>query len=296
MKKSAVILIAGLFSIAASAQDPVSEALPFLQLDYNPSSIAMGSTRVPSAALLPFSVEKLEGGVSYQSYMPEFNSTSFIGGGVAGRYEKLGLSVFFVNGTGEKVYVMEDFNPSKGYYQPSEMLLNVGLSYAFLDFLALGVNVKYTKESLWNFNDISGISADVFVGGELNAIDFAAGISSVGPKVKASSSSEEYNLPSALTLGAGYTLDVAEDHSLCVRGKVDSYFGGAIAAGLGAEYCYSESIFVRAGYHYGGDSVLPTFASAGLGLCFKGITVDASYIFSSEVLKGSFAVSAGVRF
>lgn len=293
MRKIALFLTAASLSFAAVAQNPVSEALPFLQLDYNPASIAMGSTRVPSAALLPFTVEKLAGGVSYQNYMPEISSTAFIGGGIAGRYDKLGLSVSFVNGTGEKIYVTDAAVDS---FRPGDMLLNVGLSYAFLDFMALGVNVKYAKESLWTFNETSGVAADVFVAGKLNDIDFAAGISSVGPKVKGSSSSEEYNLPSAITLGVGYTLALAEDHSLCARAKADSYFGGAIAAGFGAEYSYYKMVFVRAGYHYGGDSVLPTFASAGLGVNISGISLDASYIFASDVLGGSFALSAGYRF
>ena len=53
MKKISLTLLAGILCLAASAQEPVSEALPFMQMDFNPSSIAMGSTRIPSRRSSP---------------------------------------------------------------------------------------------------------------------------------------------------------------------------------------------------------------------------------------------------
>lgn len=282
----------GLISLAAAAQNPTSEALPFMQLDYNPSSIAMGSTQVSSAATLPFCEMKLAGGLSYQNYMPQISATKFIGAGLAGRLDKIGYSLSFVHGTGEKVYV-EDAGSK--YYEPTEMLVNAGLSYAFLDFLSVGVNVKYAKEQPWTNYSIDGIAADVFVAGKVEGIDFAAGVSSLGPKVK-SQSSDEFDLPTALTVGAGYRYEISDEHALAIRAKVDSYLSTGLAAGAGVEYCFSGMVSARAGYHYGGDSVLPTFASAGLGVNYSGFTLDAAYLFASDILGGTFALSAGYRF
>ena len=285
-----MILAACLIPAAAMAQGPVSDALPFTQLDYNPASIGMGGTVVPSAAVLPLKEVKLAGGLSYQNYMPDISATQYIGGGVAGCLDKLGYSFSFVRGTGE---IIED--GSVGSYTPKEMLVNAGVSYAVLDRLAVGVNVKYAQEQpMLNYSN-SAIAADVFVAGKFNGIDFAAGLSSVGQKVK-SQATGEYSLPSAIVASAGYAYELTEDNVVSARARVDSFFSGALAAGAGVEYCWSGMVCARAGYHYGGDSIIPSYASAGLGLRYSVITLDAAYLFASDVLGGGFAISAGVRF
>ena len=76
MRKIFIILAAGLLSLSAGAQ--TSEALPFIQMDFNPASIAMGSSKIPSAAVLPLSGIRLAGGVAYESYMPKLSSTKYI--------------------------------------------------------------------------------------------------------------------------------------------------------------------------------------------------------------------------
>ena len=287
-----MILAACLIPAAALAQGPVSEALPFTQLDYNPASIGMGGTVVPSAAVLPLKEVKLAGGLSYQNYMPGISATQYIGGGVAGCLDKLGYSFSFVHGSGEKIYIMDG---AVDNYTPTEMLVNAGVSYAILDQLAVGVNVKYAQEQpLLNYSN-SAIAADVFVAGKFSGLDFAAGVSSVGQKVK-SQDTGEYSLPSAIVASAGYAYELTEDNVVSARARVDSFFSGALAAGAGVEYCWSGMVCARAGYHYGGDSIIPTYASAGLGLRYSGFTLDAAYLFASDVLGGSFAISAGVRF
>ena len=286
-----MILAACLIPAAALAQGPVSEALPFTQLDYNPASIGMGGTMVSSSATLPLSGVKLAGGVSYQNYMPQISATAYIGGGVAGCLDKLGYSLSFVHGTGEKLYI-DDVATD---YNPTEMMVNAGVSYAILDQLAVGVNVKYAQEQPAQNYSNSAIAADVFVAGKFSGLDFAAGVSSVGQKVK-SQATGEYSLPSALIASAGYTYELTEDNVISARARVDSYFSGALAAGAGVEYCWSGMVCARAGYHHGGDSIIPTYASAGLGFRYSGFTLDAAYLFASDVLGGSFAISAGVRF
>lgn len=292
MNRISIILAVCLFPLAAAAQNPVSEALPFTQLDFSPASIGMGGTKVSSVATVPLSGIELAGGLSYQSYLPAISPTSYFGGGIAGTFEDLGYSLSFVRGTGEKVFVLDDI---VDHYDPAEMLVSAGLSYVFLDFLSLGVNVYYGKEQTMANHFNSAFAADVFVAGKLGGLDFAAGANALGQKVK-SENTGDFSLPSALTLAAGYAYELMEDHLLTARAKVDSYFSGALAAGAGVEYCWSGMLSARAGYHYGGDSIIPSYASAGLGLRYSGITLDAAYLFASDVLGGSFAISAGVRF
>ena len=284
MKKLYSMILALSLPLGMSAQ--TSEALPFMQLDFQPASLAMGSSHVHSAATLPLGASPLDAGVAFETYMPAISATNYISGGVAGLLDKIGLSLGFTRGSGEPV--------TGEQFTPSEVLINVGASYAVLDWLAAGVNVKFAKEQLLSNYSNSAFAADMFVAGKVSEFDFAAGLSSVGQKV-ASSSTGSFSLPSAATVGCGYVY--SEDIlSICARAKADYYFSGAVAAGFGAEFCYSGTALVRAGYHYGGDSIIPSFASAGLGVRFREFTLDAAYLFASDILANSFAISAGVRF
>lgn len=285
MKKLYILLASGLISLSAVAQ--TSEALPFIQLDYNPVSLSMGSTLIPSSAVLPLSGKQLAAGVVYQSYMPELSATKYIGGGVAGTIDKLGLSVAFTRGTGEMI--------ADEKFTPTELLLNAGVSYAVMDFLAVGANVKYGKEQLLANYANSAVAFDVFAAGKTGGFDFAAGVSAIGGKVQ-SEATGGFSLPAAVTLGAGYAAEFGDVHAIAAHARADRYFAGPIAAGFGLEYGYDGMVFARAGYHYGGDSIVPSFASAGLGLQLGEFTLDAAYLFASDILGGTFSVGVGVRF
>ena len=65
---------------------------------------------------------------------------------------------------------------------------------------------------------------------------------------------------------------------------------------MGVEYGFAEVAYARAGYHYGGETILPSFASAGLGLCLGHLELDAAYVFASDVLGNSFSLKIGVWF
>lgn len=285
MKKIYIILAGILICSGVSAQELVSEAMPFVQLDYNPVSVAMGSTRVASAALLPLSSYNLKAGATYQNYMPEIDGTQYMGVGVSGKKDGLGLSLAFVRGKGAEI--------SGEKFSPSEILVNIGAGYAFAENLSAGINVKYAREQILSNYTHGAVAADIFVAGKMDNVDFAGGLSSVGQNVS-SESTGQFRLPSAATFAAGYTL--GEDNMLVTRVKADFYFSKAVAFGIGAEYNFMEIASLRCGYHYGGESVIPNFASAGLGVHFGEFTLDASYLFASDVLKNSFAISAGVRF
>ena len=286
MKKFYTVLAACLITAAGWAQQPVSDAMPFIQLDYNPASLAMGSTLVPSSAVLPLS-PGFAAGVAYQSYMPAISGTEYISAGAAGSYEKLAGSLSFSRGTGEEI--------TGEKFTPTEVLISIGLGYALTDFLAIGANLKYAKEQLLSDYSNNAAAVDLFVAGKIEELDFAAGVSSLGQKV-ASRSTGDFSLPTTLPAACGYEYSLEDAHALRGRVKADYYLSGCFAAGLGVEYCYSGMVSARAGYHYGGDSIIPSFASAGIGLHVGQFTLDAAYLFASDVLGGSFSVSAGVRF
>ena len=139
MRKLYIILAAGLISLSAAAQ--TSEALPFIQMDFSTVSLGMGSTAIPSAAVLPLKETKVAGGVAYESYMPALSATKYISGGAAGALGKLGYSIAFTRGTGEPV--------TGEKFAPSEIMVNAGASYVVIDALAVGVNANTAKSNCW---------------------------------------------------------------------------------------------------------------------------------------------------
>ncbi len=98
-------------------------------------------------------------------------------------------------------------------------------------------------------------------------------------------------------LGVGYTR-AFDKHALSATAETDILFAGAVMAGAGIEYSFRDLLFVRGGYHYGAPhkAVVPSYGSAGLGVKFFGISLDAAYLFGSEILKNSFCVSLGYEF
>ena len=286
MRKISLILLSGILCMAASAQELVSEALPFMQIDFNPVSTSMGSSIVPSAAVLPLGSTRLAAGVAYENYMPDLGSTQYISGGVAGKAGRIGASLNFTRGTGEEI--------SAERFTPSEVLVNAGVSYAFNPMIAAGINVKYAKEQLLSDYSNHAVAADMFLSGKLENMELTAGVSSIGSRVQ-SKNTGNFNLPSAVTAGGAYLI-AAEDYTVLARARADYYFSGHLAAGAGAEFCYNNMFSFRAGYHYGGESIIPSFASIGAGLHIGEFTLDAAYIFASEALAGSFSICAGVRF
>ena len=68
-------------------------------------------------------------------------------------------------------------------------------------------------------------------------------------------------------------------------------------ASAGAEYSILDIVDIRAGYHYGQNgTVLPTFASVGLGFEFFGVNLDAAYLISAGAMKNTFSVGLGYSF
>ena len=88
MRKIYSILLAGLLPFALHAQEATSDALPFVQIDFNPASLAQGSSVVPTVASIPFADFTISAGGAFEQYMPEISATQYISGGAAGKYGK----------------------------------------------------------------------------------------------------------------------------------------------------------------------------------------------------------------
>lgn len=270
-----------LIPAAAGAVDPGTEAMPFLRLEFSPSSLAVGGSRPGSAAIVPFSQNQFAAGASYMKFAPELSSTTYISGGASARHEAFGFSLDFSRGAGEKIYGTDD--------RPSDIVIKGGIGYAIDENFSVGMNLGYAGQTIMADYKTSSYVADFFAAGRFNSLTAWAGLSTLGSSI-GSESSGEFPLPSSLCLGASFNLVDAGKHLLALSATADYYFSGTFSVSAGVEYGFARHAFFRGGYRYGGDSVLPSFASAGLGIRFYGIELNAAYLFASDVLGKTLAI------
>lgn len=302
MKKLFTIVSAVLFSTASYAQ-----ALPFVAVDYNPVTAAKGGTRLTELSSVAFAAASNPAAVSFSDKTADF-SAGYCGWApsssnvlsAAGAYkinESFGMAADLSYGMLAPYDITDASGMVKGTFRPSDITAGVGLSWRFLDYLSAGVSVRYSSSRIYQEASYGALSSDIFLMGYFNGLVVTAGVSDLGTKVKAADGTG-YSLPSALCLGTGYGMDFGERNRLNASADFRYFLAGALGASAGIDYTFDKMLSLRAGYNYGGNSVVPDFASAGIGLRLKGFSVDASYLFasSSDPVNGSFSVSLGYAF
>lgn len=297
-----------LFQTAVLAA-PGGEAMPFSRVVRDPVSAAMGGTGVVStsassyasfrnAAAIPYAENTLDVAVGYMNWQPSASPVQDINAGAAWNIAgKFGVALGFSYGICEKYDITDASGKANGTFSPSQTQVNLGLAWKFLPFLSLGANVKYLGNTLAEGQSYGAVASDIFLMTKVAGLKAAVGVSSLGSKVK-SASGARFSLPASATLGLGYGIGTGKKHAAEVLVDADYYFSGALSASAGASYTYNDLVSVRAGYRYGGDSVIPSYASVGAGVEFLGIRIDAAYLIATgnSLLKNTFTVGAGFSF
>lgn len=307
MKRTIFICLFAICSFGGRNAAAQSEALPFVRIPHNPHSMAMGGAGVASvssvayssyinAAAIPYGDSTMDISAGYLGWM--FSGAPTNMASVAGAYNigsQFGVAAGFTYGMGQKYETTNGSGTAGVYFFPSEIQANIGLSWRFLPYLSFGANLKYLNSSLAEGQSYGAFASDIFLMSRLADFSVALGVSSLGSKVT-SLSGAKFSLPASATIGLGYEKEFAEKHGLEVLADADYYFSGAFTVATGASYAFDDMISVRGGYHYGGKSVIPSYASVGLGVKFFGVRIDASYLFGSKIIKNSFGVSLGYSF
>lgn len=305
MKKTIIIsTVAFLIPMMVSAQ-----ALPFITADYDPATLATGGASAVqtssiayaafrNAATIPFSEQKADVAASYAGWAPGGCSTNVITiAGAINMNKKLGFTAGLAYGMNPAYEITDDSGTSNGSFKPNEMQLNAGFSYRFLPFLSAGVNVGYASTKLAENASCGAFNADIFLMAKFGGLKVTAGVSDIGSAVT-STSGASYSLPAAATLGVGFQTTAAEKHDFEVSADADYYLAGAFAGAFGLAYVYNDLVSVRAGYRYGGKSVIPSFASVGAGIKLMGIKLNAAYLIGSKEspMANTIAVGLGYTF
>lgn len=301
IKTTAITILMALSPVILCAQ-----SLPFTSVDYNAASLGKGGASIvqtssisgsafTNASAIPFSDLKADLTAGYTMWAPGGVPSNVLG--ISGAYnlnQKLGIAVGFTYGANPAYDIMDDKGAVKGQFKPSDMQLSAGFSYRFLSFLSLGANVGYASSKLAEGTSYGSLVADVFLMAKFGGFKLAAGASELGTGIT-SVSGQKYGIPSAASLGLGYDAVLGEKNGIEILADADYYFSGGLAAALGACYTFDKMISVRAGYRYGGKSVIPSFFSLGAGVHFAGFKLDVAYLMG-EGVGNTLALTAGYRF
>lgn len=278
------------------ASEPGSEAFGFARIDFDPASAGMGGANLASpqsvsyaafcnVAMIPFSSSKVSADASYMKWAPASADCSGISAGASFSLGKLGVALGYLSNS----YAHVD------KYDPKDNMMALGLAFKLSDKLSVGVNGKYASQIFTSKQSFSGVLADVYVAGKWDSLTASAGVSSIGGKVSLNNK-DEFAAPASFRLGAGYQMAISESQSVLALADIDYYFSGALSFAAGAQYGFKDMLFARAGYRYGGQSVLGSYMSLGLGVKFACIVLNANYLLASDTLGGSMSFGLGVRF
>lgn len=113
----------------------------------------------------------------------------------------------------------------------------------------------------------------------------------------------EERLPMSLTAGAAFDTFLTDAHEITVGADLGYGFAPrpvrSFLLSVGAEYNLMQLLQVRAGYHYGKDrSILPSFASVGVGARFLHLRLDFAYLIAPEnsLMYNTYSISFGFDF
>ena len=212
--------------------------------------------------------------------------------------ENLAVSLTGIYGIGEEYDIYNVGGYKTGTYRPGQMLIGIGAGYRFMEILAARINLKYMSENLAPEATYGAFGADVALTCSVPVSDNGnltgeLGVFSVGTKVT-SASGQKFSIPSSAGLGAGYTQKFNSKTEASVMAQADYYFHNAVGAAIAAEAMFADIISISAGYRLGAKYVTPSYASAGIGVHFSGIRINAAYLLGN--ISNTLALSVGYRF
>lgn len=282
-----------------------AQALPFVAAETDAASLgtagaglvetsSVADASFSNAAVIPFSDNMLDASVGYTMWQP--SSSNILNVGVAYNVKsKFGVALGVHYGMNPSYDVTNESGAVAGVFAPKDIHVNAGLAWRFLPFLSLGANIGYATSSLAEGHSYGALAADVFAMAKFGDFRVTAGVANVGTTVK-SASGAEFCIPGSIAVGAGYGKVFGEKHGIDVLVDADYYFSGWMAVAAGAAYTFNDLFSVRAGYRYGGESPVPSYASVGAGVKILGIKFDVAYLIASGPVKNTLALSLGYAF
>lgn len=225
-------------------------------------------------------------GIVYGKWQPSFTNADIMS---FGSYVKLNSRLSIALGYRYEALPKQDIINNEGNmdgsFTSNGMSIDLGVAYSLITNLAIGVNIRHTNVSIYEMKS-SSFLADIHLfykykrfngglvinnlGSEKNLI-----LSPVNIKVAGEYSILSDNIQHQLTshLQLGYILP--EEYA-------------SLVGGVGLEYGYISSYFIRVGYNYADyTKYTPDNVSVGIGVEFKSIALNAAYLISTNNVAGS---------
>lgn len=310
-------------SSAVFAQDETvhasaAAALQSLAVPHNPSADAFGGagllstsstafSALSNAAATPFASGLGDVAFSYQLWNPSGNNFIDFGGSFNIK-DKVGIGFAASIGLGKPFDLMNDLGKVSGAFTPKNYQIGLGVSYRFVEWVSIGANFKVAGENIMpketeGYKAPVAFASDIFVMGQYSGVKAAVGVSNIGTKVK-DASGNKFSVPSSLAFSVGYDNVFAEKHRVEAYFKGDCYLlgkgvdkGDLFCCGFGAGYTWNDMVSVKGGYHYGKNtSVVPSFATVGLGVKFYGVHIDATYFAAGKGSPMANSISVGLGY
>jgi len=179
-----------------------------------------------------------------------------------------------------------------GTFSAYDVSFALGFSRYIVPNVALGLAVKPVFQKI-DQSTASGLAFDagLFHVSQIEGIKLGAVLANVGAPMKFET--EEYALPRVFKLGASYERNVrALKGDVVVNLDVLFPNDGNVKQHIGAEYGYSRTLYLRAGYKAGYDSQGPAF---GVGVEYRKFTLDYGVLFGSNDLGDNHKISLSLH-
>lgn len=285
--KRYILVIAAVAAFASSAfaqnsslfnsyTDPVSAALGGATAALEADAYAV--TNNPAAMSLYDG--KAQAGVSYGSWAPKLVRYGAIGAAGFFKAGKFAVGADFKYFMEPEIEKFSFEGAPMGTFKPQDLAVTIGASYGIGDKLSVGVAGKMISST---FNDkgksASEFGADVMAMFKTGGLTASAGVCNLGSSVGAAKVGAAYSI-------AGFTATADGQY----------IFKGGYTASVGAQYNILGIVTPRLGYHLGnGYGAVGSFFSAGLGVSFKMLRVNASYFFG-DAMGNTFSAGLGLAF
>ncbi|UCH82779.1 MAG: PorV/PorQ family protein [Candidatus Latescibacterota bacterium] len=179
-----------------------------------------------------------------------------------------------------------------GTFSAYDVSFAIGFSRYLIPNLSLGLAVKPVYQKI-DQTTATGVAFDagLFHVSRIEGIRLAAVLANVGAPMKFET--EEYALPRVFKLGASYERKIS-----AIKGDIvvnlDVLFpnDGNAKQHIGAEYGYSQTLYLRAGYKAGYDSQGAAF---GIGVQYRKFMLDYGVLFGSNDLGDNHKISLSLR-
>ncbi len=292
MRRKALILLLLLAAFGAKAQEVSGglEAMGFGRIVRDPARAGLAFAGLASlsqgpafgsVAAVPFYDGTFDGAFSYSRWNPSGECGNHFTLAAAGRLGKrYGISASAA------------LQRAVGYegWTPTDFQARLGLSMALSELFSVGIGGHYLSSTLSPEDHLSGFAMDLSLLLRKGGFSAFLGLSQLG---SASLGDKVYPTAASVSLGAAYAHCFGE-HRLEADLDADFYLGGGVILSGGVQYSWREFLFLRGGYHWGSaKAVLPSFASAGLGVHWNGIRLDAAVLLGGPL---SRSLTVGIAY